>query len=222
MTSDEANEVLAIVRRIGPVVLSAAGRLSGTIGTALRRAVGMMVADKNMTNPAVYAFAMMLCLDLARHSGATLVTMDRVRKAALAEAPVGLPAVQTVLAIVRLALATEARIIAYTKFTSRDEVDQIAIAINAAFNETSEIAADDLDAATYMRIIRLHGDVVRHLTERGRLLPRVIVYSVPAVVPALRMAQTAYADPSRYTELIAENSVVHPAFMPLAGKMLAV
>lgn len=222
MTSDEANEILSIVRRIGPVVLSAAVRLTGTIGTSLRRAIGMMVADKNMADLTVFAFAMTVCLDMARHCGATLVTMDRVRKAALAEKPIGLPAVQTVLAIVRLTLATEARIIAYIRFRSRDEVDQIAAAMNAAFSQTSEIAADDLDAATYMAIIRLHGSVVMHLTERGRQLPRVIIYSRPTAIPALRMAQNVYATAARYRELIDENSAVHPAFMPREGKMLAV
>ena len=84
------------------------------------------------------------------------------------------------------------------------------------------IASDDLDAATYMALISLHADVVKHLADRGRQLPRVIQYQYQAVMPALRMAQLAYADPSRYLELIAENSVIHPAFMPLTGKMLAV
>src|SRR5262245_48591581 len=116
MTSDEADEVLGIVKRIGPVVLSAAVKPSGTVGTALRRAVGMMVVDVHMTDLSVFAFALSICLDLARHSSATLPTMDRVRKAALAEKPVSLPAVQTVHAIVRLTLATEARIIAYMQF----------------------------------------------------------------------------------------------------------
>ena len=41
-------------------------------------------------------------------------------------------------------------------------------------------------------------------------------------MPSLRMAQRAYADPSRHEELIAENHVVHPAFMPREGIMLAV
>jgi prophage DNA circulation protein len=172
--------------------------------------------------PAVFAFAFTICLDLARHCSATLVTMDRVRKAALAEKPIGLPAVQTVLAIVRLTLATEARIIGYTKFRSRDQVEAISVAVNAAFSQTSEIAADDLDAATYMAIIRLHGSVVVHLAERGRQLPRIIVYSNAVPFPVLRMAQNVYADPTRYRELIDENSVVHPAFMPRDGKMLAV
>ncbi len=222
MTGDEANEVLGIVQRIGPVVLSAAVRPTGKVGTALRRAVGMMIADRNMIELPAFCFAFNVCVDLARHCSATLVTMDRVRKAALAEKPVSLPAVETALAIVRLTLAMEARIIAYMIFRSREEVDQIAEAMNDAFNSTAEIAADDLDAATYRAIISLHGDVVKHLAERGRQLPRVISYNYAVTMPSLRMAQRAYADPRRHVDLINENHVVHPAFMPREGKMLAV
>jgi prophage DNA circulation protein len=222
MTGDEADEVLGIVQRIGPVILSSAVTLSGDIGTALRRAVGMLVADKNMVDHEVFAYAMAVCLDLARLCNATLVTMDRVRKAALAEIPLTVPATMTVLHIVRLTLATEARIIAETTFRSRDDVDATALAVNAAFNQTSEIAADSLDAGTYMRIINLHGSVTQHLADRGRQLPRVIDYSVQMVMPALRMSQRSYGTAARYQELIDENHVVHPAFMPRVGKMLAV
>jgi prophage DNA circulation protein len=222
MTSAEADEVLAIVRRIGPVVLSSAVSLPAELGTSLRQLVGMMMVDKNMVHLTTYGFALSLCLDLARHCGATLVTMDRVRKAALAETPKSLPAILTVLSTARLTLATQARIIAAMVFRSRDEVDAIATAVNTAFSQTEEIAADDHDAATYMALLRLHGDVVQHLAVRGRLLPRIINYDVDSVMPALRMAQRAYTDPSRYQELINENAVVHPAFMPRTGRMLAV
>jgi prophage DNA circulation protein len=222
VTSDEANEVLGIVQRIGPVVLSTALDMSGDVGTALRRCVGMLVSDFNMTDLPTFGTAFSICLDLARNCRATLVTMDRVRKAALAEKPVSLPAVQTVLAIVRLTLACEARIISFMTFGSRDEVEGIATAMNAAFSQTSEAASDDLDAGTYMTVTRLHGDVTRHLADRGRQLPRVIAYQYQMVMPAMRMAQRAYGDPTRYQELISENAVVHPAFMPREGKMLAV
>lgn len=219
---EQAEEVLAIVRRIGPVVLSAAVDPRGNRGSALRRAVGMMVADGNMVDLPTFGFAFNVCTDLARHCGATLTTMDRVRKAAMQESPRGLAAVQTVLSIVRLTLATEARIIAYMTFRSREEVSEIAGAMNAAFSQTIEVAADDLDAETTMALMRLHGAITKHLADRGRQLPRVITYKYPAVMPALRMAQRAYSNPTRYLELIAENSVVHPLFMPRAGKMLAV
>jgi len=222
MTGDEADEVLGIVQRIGPVVLSSAVDLSGTVGTALRRAVGMMIADRNMVDLQAFCFAFNICVDLARHCNATLVTMDRVRKAALKEVPFSLPAALTVTSIVRLTLAMEARIVAFMSFRSREEVDEIAVQMHAAFSETSEAAADDLDAGTYMLLTRLHGDVTRHLAERDRMLPRIIQYNYHAVMPALRMAQRAYSTPQRYKELIDENHVVHPAFMPREGKMLAV
>jgi prophage DNA circulation protein len=119
-------------------------------------------------------------------------------------------------------LTMEARIISVMSFRSREEVDAVAASINQAFSETIEIAADDLDSGTYMALLRLHGDVVTHLADRGRMLPRVIPYSFTAVMPALRLAQRGYGEPSRYGELINENSVVHPAFMPRDGKMLAV
>lgn len=222
MTGDEAKEVLGIVQRIGPVVLSSANDLSGDVGTALRRAVGMMVVDRAMADANVFSFALNVCLDLARHSGATLASMDRVRLAALAETPVGLPAVEAVMSIVQLTLAMEARIVAYMTFRSREEADQIATSMNDAFEASAEIAADDLDVATYMAIINLHGDVTQHLADAGRQLPRVISYNFTQVMPSLRLAQRAYADPARYAELISENHVVHPAFMPREGIMLAV
>jgi prophage DNA circulation protein len=221
MTGDEADEVLGIVQRIGPVVMSAAVP-RGEVGTSLRRAVGMLVVDKNMVNMPTFAFAFTVCLDLARLCKATLTTMDRVRKAALAENPITLPAVLTVHAIVRLTLATEARILAEMTFRSREEVERIAIALNEAFSETEEVAADELDQGTYMALINLHGTVTAHLADRGRLLPRIVPYNWRMVMPALRMAQRAYSEPSRYQELVNENRIVHPAFMPAEGKMLAV
>ena len=138
------------------------------------------------------------------------------------EAPKTLAGTQCVLAIVRLTLACEARIIAFMRFRSREQVDEVAARMNASFSQTSEIASDDLDASTYMALIRLHGDVTVHLATRGRTLPRVINYEYQEVFPALRMAQRVYTDAKRYKELISENNVVHPAFMPRAGKMLAV
>ena len=222
MNADAADEVLGIVQRICPVVMSSAVIKTGDNATALRRVVGMMAVDDNMLNPQAFIYAMCFALGLARRCGATLPTMDRVRKAALAETPVSLEATETVLNIVRLALTAEARIIAYTTFVSRDDVEATATAVNDAFSQTIEIAADDMDTAVYVALVNLNGDVVKHLSDRARQLPRVINYTVPTPMPALRMAQRFYGDARRTQELIDENNVVHPAFMPMTGVMLTV
>jgi prophage DNA circulation protein len=221
MTGEESDEVIGIIKRIGPVVLSAAVNSVGSIGAALRRAVGLMISDASMTHLPTFVFAFGVCLDLARHSEATLVGIDRIRKAALAETPASLPAVLYVNSIVGMALATEARIVAFMQFRSREEVEDIATAMNAAFSQSAETAADELDQGTYLELISLHGSVVKLLADRGRLLPRIIHYDYQMVMPALRMAQRAYQNPARYQELIDENHIVHPAFMPSVGKMLA-
>jgi prophage DNA circulation protein len=223
-SGEAAEEVLAIIDRIGPVVLSAAVNVRGklTRAAALRRSVGILMADRNTVNIQVFVYAFGICLDLARESNATLVTMDRIRKAALLENPISPEAVQTVLAMVRLTLAAEARILSLMTFRSREEAEAIATAFNAAFEQTITIAADDLDQGTYLALIHLHADVVQHLASVGRQLPRIIAYQFQAVLPALRLAQRAYNDATRYFELIDENRVVHPAFMPREGKMLAV
>jgi hypothetical protein len=223
VTGDETDEVLGMVQRIGPVILSAAVAPSvGIVSSSLRRAVGFMIADPTMIDPSAFAFAIGVCLDLARHSGATLITMDRVRKAALGEKPLRLPGLLTQDIMVRMTLATEARIVAFMSFRSREEVETIAKAMNEAFRQSEEVAADNLDQGAYMALIGLHGTIVKHLADRGRQLPRLMSYKYQMIMPALRMAQRVYTDPSRYRELVDENNVVHPAFMPAEGKMLAV
>lgn len=223
MKSAEADEVLAIADAVGPVILSATiPPIPAKPGTALRRAVGMMMADPNMSETDYFAYVLSGTLELARQCNATVVTMDRVRKAALDMTPRFLPGTLAKHNVIRLTLAAEARIIATMTFRSRDEVDQIAQAMNAAFAESEEIASDETDQGTYMALINLHGAVVKHLTDIGRQVPRVITYSFQTVMPALRMAQRAYHNAARYKELIDENKVVHPAFVPQEGKMLAV
>jgi hypothetical protein len=222
VTGDEADEVLGIVQRVGPVVLSTAMSTGGTAGSMLRRAAGMMVVDRNMVDIDLFTYVLGNCLELARQCNATLVTMDRVRKMALEEKPLKLPGVLTVNTIIRLALATESKIIARMAFRSRDEVEKIATAVNEAFEQTQIVAADTLDQGIYLALIGLHGAVVQHLATQGRLLPRVIFYKYEQVMSALRMSHRAYATAERYRELVDENNVVHPAFMPMEGKMLAV
>ncbi|KYK43436.1 hypothetical protein A1D31_18635 [Bradyrhizobium liaoningense] len=224
MTGTEADECIAIVARIGPVILSTVpASRKGPDASQLRHAVGAMMARAGeLLASHGFSEAMRSCLDQARLAGATLTSMGEVRLAALEEKPVSLPATLTVLCIIRLCLAQEARIVGEMVFTSRDDASNTATEITAAFSDAAEVASDNLDAGSYMAIINLQATVIKRLVDVGRSLPRVITYSYAGVMPALTMAQRAYSDADRAQELIDENKVVHPAFMPMTGRMLAV
>ncbi|WP_375791176.1 hypothetical protein ACE102_07440 [Bradyrhizobium sp. vgs-9] len=224
MTGTEADECIAIVQRIAPVILATVpSSRKGAAASELRHAVGYMVAHAgDLLASHGFAEQMRSCLDQARMIGATLVAMGQIRSAALGESPISLPATMTVLCTVRLCLAQEARIVGELVFTSRDDASNAAAEMTAAFSDAAEVASDDLDAGSYMAIINLQASVIKRLADVGRTLPRVITYRYPQVMPALTMAQRAYADGDRAQELIAENKVVHPAFMPMTGRMLAI
>ena len=218
MNGREAREVVELIRRMGPAVLS-----TTPTSPNMRRAVGALVANTEiMLSRVWFTQAFIFCLDLARREGATLATMGRVRKAALAETPVGLPAIAAQQAVIRLSLSAEARIIITMDFKSRDDVQSVFTEMQTAFLQAAEVASDALDAAGYMTITGLQASVVKYLTDQGRRLPRVIPYKNVAAIPSLVMSQSRYGDASRSDELRLENKVIHPAFMPMEGRMLAV
>lgn len=222
MTGQEAAEAAAIVARFAAAALGTAPGGSGRTGAELRRACGALTTAAEMRLRAgTLAAAMQEVVDLARQAGAGLVAMGRVRLAMLAEAPSGLSAIAVVQAGVRLALAQESRIVAAATFASRQDIDAAAVRMDAAFEAAALRAADDLDPASYRAIITLRAAVTRHLAEAARPLPRLIDYTLPTARPAPVIAYSAYGDASRAAELIAENKVVHPAFMPRTGRMLA-
>ncbi len=216
----DAREVDAIIQRIGPIVLSTAPVTDTTEAALLRRAVGRLLASDNIEYQP-FVERMRISLDLARHAGATLYTMGRVRLAALEEVPESLSAVAVVQAVVRLCLAQEARLVSQIIFASRDDVDATFSYITNAFSDAAEAASDALDAATNIAIIRLQADVIKHLTDVGRQLPRVISYRLGFPLPALAFSQRFYQTGDRADEVIRETKVVHPAFMPLTGRILA-
>jgi prophage DNA circulation protein len=91
-----------------------------------------------------------------------------------------------------------------------------------AFNEAAEVAADASQAGVYMATITLQARVIKHLSDQDRVLPRVVNYSFQQTMPAPTLSNRVYGTGERYLELAKENKVIHPAFMPLTGRMLAV
>jgi hypothetical protein len=167
-----------------------------------------------------------LCFSLAQQVGGTQQQIDWVRVQAMAEAPATLGGKLAQNSVIRMCLATEGTIIAGMTFVSRDDVDALLAEMNLAFNAAEEVAADDMDQMTYRALVALHGGVSYFLTESARPLPRMVSFQFARVMPSLVMANRLYPSETkpgaaRADELVAENNIVHPAFMQPTGRALS-
>jgi prophage DNA circulation protein len=154
-------------------------------------------------------------------SGVRLEHMEKVRVHLLGEVPIG-NVMQAVLEFcIRAALRQDSRIIRDMVFKSRNEVETIIGQMHAAFTQAEEVVADQLASETYRLLVTMHASVTRFLVEQARPLPRIINYSVAGNMPSLALAVKIYGDASRAAELIVENNVIHPLFMPPTGRALS-
>lgn len=222
MNRSELAEAIAVLGRILDALAETPGDRSTAAAADLRYRIGALRAGAEAAlKGAALGSALFGCFDAARLAGAALEAVGRVRAVAEAEAPAGLAGVAVAQGAVQCALIQESRILAATAFVSREDVDAALVRVNAAFAPAVEYAADAHDGAAYQAVIALHAAVVRDLAERGRRLPRRVGYSFARTVPALALANRLYGDAGRAGELVAENKVAHPLFMPGSGRALS-
>ncbi|UGY13736.1 hypothetical protein HAP48_0034970 [Bradyrhizobium septentrionale] len=222
-TYRDVEEASKIVQRMCPVILGAAPGLGGAAGAQFRQAVGNIAANaSDYIIDGTLTHRVVIVLTLARMSAATQQSLSQVRKAALRETPEGLIATATQFMFATISLAQESIALTTLAFASRDDATAMKATMMAAFEEVEEAVPDALDQACYMAIVALHGRVARQFYETELILPRVISYRYQVTYPALKMSQHAYGDATHSDELWRQNKVVHPAFMPRDGEMLAV
>jgi prophage DNA circulation protein len=161
------------------------------------------------------------CFDRVRQAGAMLPQMEKVRVLLDAEAPKTLGATLLRDLGIQLALAQQGKIISTMTFRSRQDVDDLLLAIQAPFEKAEEIAADTMDPMVYRNLVALRAAVVNHLVSTARPLPSMLSYQFAKVLPSLVISQRLYGDASRYDEIRNENKVVHPAFCPPSGEALS-
>jgi prophage DNA circulation protein len=221
MFRPDAAEAAPICDRVLSRILELAPT-KGRPGSDLRTAVGDFIANaepliaNDEAGPPLDEI-----FDLARRVGMTYPQFESVRVAAVAETPKLLGAVLIQNALIKFTLATQARIVADMSFVSREEVDTIKATISAAFEQMQDIAADDMDQASYMALIQLHAAIAFHLNQTARPLPRMLDYAFADVLPSLVLAYRLYADAGRADELRAENGIVHPGFCLREGRALS-
>ena len=218
---EDIDEVRALFAAIYSPLMTAG--TPGTAETAIyKQMLGSFLARiETLFGDGGILAAMRPMLNQARLSGATMAQFKAVRSAI---AEIDLSGDASLLIAQRinlLCLSQEARIIAEMTFRSTSDAGAVAEAAHRDFDEAAEAASDGKDAAVYVAILSLHASVTKHLSDIGRKLPRIIPYKFPASMPSLTMSQRVYQNGERSDELIAENSVRHPLFMPASGRMLA-
>jgi prophage DNA circulation protein len=221
MKRSDATEAAPIVDRMLANLIAtvpAKGRAGSDARTAIsdtRANAFKLCIDDALGSPLIQCFA------LARQAGSTMQQIEVVRRQVELETPQTLGGQLVQNAGIRLCLASEARIISGMTFVSRQDVDAIKAQMYQPFFDAQEIAADDMDQATFMALVRLNGAMVNHLVATARPLPRMLNFQFFEPLPSLVMAYKLYDDASRCDELREENKVVHPAFCPPTGQALS-
>lgn len=224
ITNTELAEAIADTSLILTAIQGTISGQSGASGAQTNFLCGQLA-----TNGSAYLYAgglqfwsaLRACFVAAQTAGATFVGMNNVLTVANGLAPVGLPGIAVKNFSIRMALATQAQILANTTFTSRQEIDNYFNQIEPAFDAAELVAADNLDNVAYQALINIHAAVSNDLATRAYTLPEMVTYSYPTRKPSLWIAQRLYQDASRNDELIAENSAINPLFMPSTGVALA-
>lgn len=89
--------------------------------------------------------------------------------------------------------------------------------IQAVIDKAGDTGADDV----YQAFRGLRAAVTQDLGARGGDLAQLATLALPQALPAVLLAQSQYADPSRADELVTQADPIHPWFMPLSFKALA-
>jgi prophage DNA circulation protein len=217
----DAEEAAGIVQRMMTVLLTTVPS-SGATGANARAAISdvktnayVWLRNNTLGVPLNNAFLM------ARDNGATYQNIEHVRQSVMTENPTTVGGMLTMVSGINLCLATESEIIATTTFISRQDVDAMKVAVRPPFEDSVEVAADEMDQIGFQAVVALYGALINHLVTTARPLPRLIGYRFAKIMPTLVIAQRLYADASRADEVRNENKIVHPAFCPLIGVALS-
>ena len=223
-TSHDRNEAVAVVTVILKAVQGTLAGQSGETGAKTNLLCGQLITNGSTELQAggmQFWTDLRDCFEAAQQAGATFAGMGKVLTTIQAQAPVSRVAKAVVNFSTRMTLMEQARILAATTFTSRQQIDTFFAEIDASFQAAELVAADNFDNVAYVALINVHAAVSNDLANRAFALPVMVSYSFSDSMPSLWLAQRLYQDASRGDELIAENRPIHPLFMPLSGKALA-
>jgi hypothetical protein len=218
----EMAEAVPILNRLLDGLSHMFAGASGRAEFGSRNAIGDVYANgEEYLISKTLAAPLLLCFSTTLAEGATWSQFNVLRAKILSEKPVMLTGTLVVQLSQRYCLSQMARILAATDFVSRDDANAALARMSALYDPEVEAAADQHDAETYQALIALYAATVRDLASRALVLPQVVIFEFQVPAPALWLAQRIYQDGSRADEMVAENRVVNPCFMPRTIRALA-
>ena len=100
-------------------------------------------------------------------------------------------------------------------------MEAIKTTLRQPFDDAEELAADDMNQASFMALVSLDAAITNYLVTTARPLPQMINYQFAVPLPSLIIAHRLYQDASRADQVVKENKIVHPAFCPPIGVALS-
>lgn len=211
----ETEDIDGIVNRLLDNMSLSIASVGRQEGSSARRQIGIVRADfLTLLRDRGFGTELLSCFTLLLAIPVTLDSISYVRDQLFLELPEGPIASALVQTAIFYCLSSEGRILSKATFVSRDEVEVMMARMKAAFDRARDIASDDMDSQAYLNLTRLAGAVTQHLATTARPLPRMVTFKVSHSYPAMPLANLLYHDPKRWEELVAENNIHHPAFMP--------
>ncbi len=209
---DEVRDILE--RMCDTLVKTPEAGSEGLKGAELRRTIGFLLAKLDaLIRDGGFGEAVLACFTAAGDVGIRLTYMDKLINDLFEEDTVSLLATILTQACTVFALSQESRLISKMTFVSRDDVDIMMARMKIMFDRAKDVAADQLDSASYLALVELAAAVTNHLVTTGLLLPNVVHFRLAQGLPALALSQFIYHVGSRSEELIGENKVVNPVFV---------
>ncbi len=214
-TIAEIKNINEVVGRIFDGLSVTIPSVAGSSGSDLRRQIGDLRAfaiDK--LEDQTFSTELLNCFTAARLAGASRQSFEMLRQKLFAEVFTGPVTASIIYAAIVYCLGAESRLITAIIFKSRDDVDIMMKKMSAAFKTACDTAADEMDPQSYQTISASYAALMQFLSTTARPLPRMMKFELPLPFPALTAAMKMYQDPSRWEEIVGENHVVHPAFLP--------
>jgi prophage DNA circulation protein len=113
--------------------------------------------------------------------------------------------------LVRQTVAAELGVVAASQeYETLDDAIEVREVVAEVIDMEAEVASSD---AVYEHLTLERSEVMQNIPSADQSSERIVPYTIPAVLPALVVAQTLYDDAGRAAQIVTRNPIRHPGFI---------